>query len=344
MKYFTNPLPALRQAVGVPAEIHQIFALIAPELEAVGLAVGRQAEAFDPDVRAYISYACQTHGKRLRPALALLVAGATGGVTEQHQSLALIIELVHLATLVHDDILDGAEIRREQPTANIRWGNTISVLLGDCLFAHALDLATHFEDAEISRGIAQAASAVCTGEILQTQRRFDLNLDLADYYRIIELKTAALFGAAAGLGARLNGAEPAVCEALKSYGLKLGAGYQVYDDLLDLAGNEGKAGKTLGTDLKKGKLTLPILELLKGCQNGQHERFTRMILRGEESDLAGLREAAREAGAISGAARAGRELIEDGIRQLEVLAPSPYRDALHAVGARLGLMISEFGE
>ena len=116
----------------------------------------------------------------------------------------MIIELIHLATLIHDDMLDGAEKRRDQPTANSRWGNHISVLLGDCLFAHALDLATSFDDAEISRTIARAATAVCTGEIFQTQRRFDLNLSLADYYRIIEMKTAALFGAAAELGAALN--------------------------------------------------------------------------------------------------------------------------------------------
>ena len=254
MKYFTKPEFALHQAPGAVAEITRIFALIKPQLDKVEAAVLAQTEAFDPAIRGYVLYACQTHGKRLRPALALLSAGATGEISGRHESLALILELVHLATLVHDDILDNAEIRRDQPTANARWGSTISVLLGDCLFAHALDLATNFDDAEISRRIARAATAVCTGEILQTQRRFDLNLSLAEYYRIIELKTAALFAAAAELGACLNHADGATAAAMKTYGLKVGVAYQVYDDLLDLTGNEAAAGKTLGTDLEKGQV------------------------------------------------------------------------------------------
>ncbi len=341
MKYFTKPEAPPPQASPALPEIARIFALIKPQLDAVEATVHAQTEAFDPAIRGYVLYACQTHGKRLRPALALLSAGATGEISERHQSLAVIIELVHLATLVHDDILDGAEIRRDQPTANSRWGSTISVLLGDCLFAHALDLATQFDDAEVSRRIARASSAVCTGEILQTQRRFDLNLSLAEYYRIIELKTAALFGAAAELGARLNHADAAQTAALKSYGLKLGVAYQIYDDLLDLAGDEASAGKTLGTDLKKGKLTLPMLQLLHAAQNGQHEHLTRMILRGEEADLSGLREAAREAGAIESAARAGCDLIDAGVQQLEVLPSSPYREAMSGVGQRLSAMLGE---
>ncbi len=340
MKYFTKPEPTLHPAAAGVAEITRIFTLIQPHLDAAEAVVRDQTEAFDPAIRGYVMYACQTHGKRLRPALALLSAGATGEISERHQALAVILELVHLATLVHDDILDGAEIRRDQPTANSRWGSTISVLLGDCLFARALELATHFDDAEISRRIARASSAVCTGEILQTQRRFDLNLGVPEYYRIIELKTAALFGAAAELGACLNHVDASVAASLKAYGLKIGIAYQVYDDLLDLAGDEAVVGKTLGTDLKKGKLTLPILELLQAAQNGQHEHLTRMILRGDETDLRGLRQAARDAGAIDAASRAGCELIEEGMQQLDVLSSSPYRDAMLAVGNRLMSMLS----
>ena len=304
---------------------------------------GRRRQ-FDPAVRGYVDYACATSGKRLRPALALLAAGATGEITAPHQTLAMIIELIHLATLVHDDVLDGAEKRRDQPTANSRWGNTISVLLGDCLFAHALDLATTFDDAAVSRTIARAATAVCTGEILQTQRRFDLNLSLPDYYRIIEMKTAALFGAAAGLGAHLNEVGPEISEALKLYGLKIGTAYQVYDDLLDLAGDETAAGKTLGTDLKKGKLTLPILKLLQGAENGQRERLTQTILRGGDDDLAELGEMARNSGAMAAAAQGGCGLVDEGLRQLDVLEASVYRDALGDVGRRLAVMIGQFAE
>ncbi len=347
MNYFTKPLAAVsavRRQAGAVAEIWQIFALIQPGLDAVEATIGRQAEAFDPAVQGYISYVCATSGKRLRPALALLAGGATGVSGPGHQNLAVIIELIHLATLIHDDVLDGAEKRRDQPTANTRWGNHLSVLLGDALFAHALDQATNFDDAEVSRGIARAASAVCTGEILQTQRRFDLNLSHADYYRIIEMKTAALFGAAAGIGARLNDAGPETEDALKTYGLKLGTAYQVYDDLLDLAGDEEQAGKTLGTDLKKGKLTLPILNLLQASENGQREHLTQTILRGDAEDLTALGEAARREGALASAARAGQGLIEEGLSRLKILPASPYRQALEDVGRRLGMMIGQFGE
>jgi octaprenyl-diphosphate synthase len=185
---------------------------------------------------------------------------------------------------------------------------------------------------------------VCTGEILQTQRRFDLNLSVGDYYRIIEMKTAALFGAASGLGAALNGAEPAVATALRTYGLKLGTAYQVYDDLLDLAGDEAAAGKTLGSDLRKGKLTLPILNLLQASENGQRESLTQVILSGSEDDLAVLGERARDTGALAAAARAGRQLIEDGLSQLEVLEPSPYREALASVGRRLDATMAQYAE
>ena len=342
MKYFTRETFASGTALGTVGEIRQILALIQPQLDAVETAIIRQADTFDPAVRGYVSYALNTSGKRLRPALALLSAGATGGMGESQQSLAVIMELIHLATLIHDDVLDGAEKRRDQPTANARWGNSLSVLLGDCLLAHALDLSTYFDDAEVSRRIARAASAVCTGEILQTQRRFDLNLSFPDYYRIIEMKTAALFAAAAELGARLNNVPPDVSEALRVYGLKIGTAYQVYDDLLDIAGDESKAGKTLGTDLKKGKLTLPILKLLQASENGQRERLTQTILRGSDEDLAGLRDVALRNGSMAAAAREGAAIIDEGLRQLDVLGDSPYRDALADVGHRLGVMVGQF--
>ena len=322
-------------------EIKQILALIQPQLQQVEESIRRQAEAFDPAVQGYVSYACDTSGKRLRPALALLTTGATGGINAGHVNLAVIIELIHLATLIHDDILDGAETRRDQPTPNARWGNHISVLLGDCLFAHALDLATNFDDAEISRRIARAASAVCTGEILQTQRRFDLKLGLPDYYRIIEMKTAALFGAAAELGAALNKMSPEACAGMKAYGLKLGTAYQIYDDLLDLAGDEATAGKTLGTDLKKGKLTLPLLQLLQKSSPEEHERLTQCILRGDDADFTTLSEAVYRAGTLQSSALIAREMINDAARQLDLLPSGEHRDALLAIGRRLGGMIDQ---
>jgi octaprenyl-diphosphate synthase len=222
------------------------------QLYAVEERIRQQARAFDPAVEGYVAYAIESNGKRLRPALALLAGGATGDICPSHFELAVVVELIHAATLVHDDILDGAEMRRGLPTANAKWGNAISVLLGDCLFAHALKISTGFPNGEVSRRIANAAAEVCSGEIIQTQRRFDLKLSVPDYYKIIEMKTAALFGVATELGAFINEASPEVITALRTFGMRLGSAYQIYDDCLDLAGDESQVGKTLGSDLRKG--------------------------------------------------------------------------------------------
>ncbi|MEI7864458.1 MAG: polyprenyl synthetase family protein, partial [Chthoniobacterales bacterium] len=204
------------------AQFKQTFELINTHLYSVDERIRAQARAFDPAIEGYVSYVCGSGGKRLRPALALLAGGATGKISSSHVDLAVILELIHIATLVHDDIMDGADRRRDQPTANAKWGNAITVLLGDALLAHAMRLATNFSETEVVRRIADAAGEVCTGEIIQTQRRFDLKLSAADYFRIVEMKTAALFAAAAELGAFLSETTPGKIGALKQFGLKLG--------------------------------------------------------------------------------------------------------------------------
>ncbi len=161
------------------AHFKKTFELINTHLYSVEERIRAQARAFDPAMEGYVDYVCSSSGKRLRPALALLAGGATGKITSSHVDLAVILELIHVATLVHDDIMDGADLRREQPTVNAKWGNAISVLLGDALLAHAMRLATNFSETEVVRRIADAAAEVCTGEIIQTQRRFDLKLSVA---------------------------------------------------------------------------------------------------------------------------------------------------------------------
>jgi len=318
------------------------FELINAQLYSVEERIRQQARAFDPAVEGYIAYAIESHGKRLRPALALLAGGATGNICPSHFDLAVILELIHAATLVHDDILDGADKRRGQPTANAKWGNAISVLLGDCLFAHALKLSTSFQNGEVSRRIAHAASEVCSGEIIQTQRRFDLKLSVPDYYKIIEMKTAALFAAACELGALLNEAAPEVIDALRIYGLRLGTAYQIYDDVLDLAGDETKAGKTLGSDLRKGKLTLPVLHLLQISDEAERHRLSDIILNGEEADIIALAEKAIAAGAVKSAITTGRKMLRDAEKQLRLVPDNKYRDALTGLVTTLDQMIGQF--
>jgi octaprenyl-diphosphate synthase len=324
------------------SRIKKAFEIINSPLYTVEERIRQQARDFDPAVEGYITYTCESHGKRLRPALTLLASGATGGISSDHVDLAVVLELIHAATLVHDDIMDGADMRRGQPTANAKWGTTISVLLGDCLFAHALKLATSFPDNEISRRISSAASEVCSGEIIQTQRRFDLKLSLSEYYKIIEMKTAVLFATATELGAYLNDAAPEVISAMKAFGLKLGTAYQIYDDCLDIAGNETSAGKSLGSDLRKGKLTLPVLQLLQTSPSVEKEHLNEIILRGDETDIQSLVELVRERGALSSSLAAGRELIEDARQLLHIVPQNKYRTALHEVCETLEIMLGQF--
>ncbi len=318
------------------------FELINSQLYSVEERIRQQARAFDPAVEGYVAYAIESHGKRLRPALALLAGGATGAINTSHFDLAVVVELIHAATLVHDDILDGADKRRGQPTANAKWGNAISVLLGDCLFAHALKLSTSFPNGEISRRIAHAASDVCSGEIIQTQRRFDLKLSVPDYYKIIEMKTAALFAASCELGAFINEAAPDVISALRIFGLRLGTAYQIYDDVLDLAGDEAKVGKTLGSDLRKGKLTLPILHLLQNADPAERHQISEIILQGDDEAIVTLAEKAIAAGAVKSAVAIGRKMLREAHAQLEIVPTNKYRDALTNLVTTLDAMIVQF--
>jgi octaprenyl-diphosphate synthase len=305
------------------------------QLDDVEKSILAQAAAFDPAVEGYVSYAIGSQGKRLRPVVALLSGGATGGIKPAHVDLAVVLELIHLATLVHDDIMDEAERRRGQPTVNARWGNALSVLLGDCLFAQALNLSTDFDKAEISRSIARAARDVCSGEIIQTQRRFDLHLAIDEYRRIVEMKTGSLFAAAAELGAVINGMESDVVQALQSYGMKIGTAYQIYDDCVDVAGNEAVIGKTLGTDLRKGKLTLPVLLLLQAAPSSERERYSQMILDGRAEAMTSVLRGDVPGAPLSESINAGQLLIQEAQTELCVLPGSGYTNSLNEFGDAL---------
>lgn len=260
-----------RRANAQVANLTGLLDPIAPDLARVEEVLVEQVREFDLGVTDYVRYVIGGTGKRLRPSLALLAGGATGRIDEGHIKLGVIVELIHVATLVHDDVLDEAQLRHNLPTANSRWGNEISVLLGDCLFAHALRLAASYPTTEVCRRVSEATNTVCAGEILQTQRRFDLDLGLHQYLQIINMKTGALFAVSCELGALLNGASPTVVKSLREFGANLGIAYQIYDDCVDIFGQERKAGKSLGTDVKKGKLTLPGLLLLKHLGDKREE-------------------------------------------------------------------------
>jgi len=256
-----------------------VFALVSPHLAELDRFLHGQLHAFEPEIRAMADYCIDTSGKRIRPAL-VFFSGWRGPavVAPDLVRIAAVVELVHLATLVHDDIMDGAEVRRNRRTAAREFGPTAAVLLGDALFAHALNLATQFPTTEVCSAVSESTRRVCAGEIVQTLRRGSTNVTRADYQRVIDLKTAELFRVSCQLGARYGGLAPGFADAAARFGRHLGIAYQIYDDLADFFGEEKRIGKTLGTDLASGKLTLPLLVLLERLPAAARAELTAEIL------------------------------------------------------------------
>jgi len=250
---------------------------VAPFLHAVTAQLTRQARDFDPQIVPYAEHALNKGGKNLRPTLVALAASCFGQPAESHVKAAVIIEMVHLATLVHDDVMDEAEIRRGSPTVAAKWGNEIAVLFGDCLFAQALSLASEFPTTEICRAVSLATNTVCSGEILQTQQRRNFAAARQDYFRVIGMKTGELFTLSCDLAAFLSNAQPAQRAALREFGAAVGTAYQIYDDCVDLFGTEADAGKSLGTDLAKGKLTWPVLLAWERANAAERAALEKML-------------------------------------------------------------------
>jgi octaprenyl-diphosphate synthase len=299
-----------------------------PFLQAVAQRLADQIREFDADITPYAEYALTNQGKQLRPALVALSAGATGQITDSHVLAAVIVEMVHLATLVHDDVMDEAVIRRGRPTLAATWGNEISVLLGDCLFAHALTLAASFPTPEICRAVAAATNTVCSGEILQTQRSRSIDMSRADYFKVLRMKTGELFALSCDLGAYLSGAGNAKRAALRQYGLAIGTAYQVYDDCLDLFGSEAAAGKSLGTDLAKGKLTLPMLILLECVGPGERARIRSLVQHWKPEAFPQLLTLLHHHQTLQGSRQALQQYLQSARRTLMILPESESRTAL----------------
>jgi octaprenyl-diphosphate synthase len=240
-----------------------VFLRVSPHFAALDRFLRDQLVAFEPEIREMADYCIDTSGKRIRPALVFFSGWQGEGCSPSPDlvKVAAVVELVHLATLVHDDIMDEAEVRRARPTASRQYGAAAAVLLGDALFSHALHLAALFPTTEVCRAVSESTRRVCAGEIVQTLRRRTVAVTRADYDRVIDLKTAELFRISCALGARLGGHPEAFVADAARFGRHLGIAYQIYDDLADFFGREQRIGKTLGTDLASGKLTLPLLFL-----------------------------------------------------------------------------------
>jgi octaprenyl-diphosphate synthase len=257
-----------------------LFAPVAAELVAVEDRLRTELSSEDPFVDQLVKHAFRLGGKRLRPALLLLAGKACGQANEDHIILATVVEMIHTATLVHDDVLDEASLRRHQDTLNARNDNEASVLVGDFLFTHAFALASSLETTYACQVIGAATNAVCAGELRQIHSRGDYGLTEERYLSIIEAKTAELCACCCRLGAHYADADAPTTAALERYGRSLGIAFQIVDDILDLVGDERRAGKTLGADLKKEKLTLPAIHALAQLVPNEREAVVERLRRG----------------------------------------------------------------
>ena len=269
-------------------------------------------------------------GKRLRPALLLLTAKACGKVAPAHHTLAAAMEMIHTATLVHDDVLDEADIRRHVPTFNAGWGNKVSILLGDMLFTHAFHL-TSAVDVRACQLTGEATNRVCAGELRQVTERGNLELTEADYFAITDGKTAALTECCGRLGALYAGASEEVANRLAGFGRNLGLAFQIADDLLDLVGTEDAAGKTLGTDLAQQKLTLPVIHCLHRLPPAEAAKLRDAIRTGAEGLGLRVLHALEKTQSVAYAKRRAEEFAKAARHELECLPRTECRAILEGV-------------
>ncbi|HEY7115042.1 MAG TPA: polyprenyl synthetase family protein [Tepidisphaeraceae bacterium] len=258
---------------------------IAPQLLAVDRLFSAELHSRIECVNVLVRHVSRFRGKMLRPCLVLLAGRACGELTDAHVTIATVVEMVHMATLVHDDVLDEAELRRKGATLNHLRGNEAAVLLGDYLISHSYHLCSSLDTQFASRTIARTTNEVCEGELLQIENRNNLDLDEQTYFRIIESKTASLCAACCLLGAKLAGADDDVTARLETFGCSLGVAFQIQDDILDIVGDAGTVGKTLGIDIEKGKMTLPMIHFLRSAPR-EHRALLRSLLQGHEPDKA----------------------------------------------------------
>jgi octaprenyl-diphosphate synthase len=309
-----------------------IASLVASELEQVTLIFERQLASDLSAVNRLCLHVEQYRGKMLRPTLVLVCGLAGGGepcdgsrLTDRHRTLAAVAEMIHMATLVHDDVLDEADIRRQGFTVNHLWGNEAAVMLGDYLISNAFHLCSTIGDPRINLALGEMTNTLCAGELLQLHHRNDYGMDEATYFQVIRRKTASLIAACCELGGGMAGAAPAVAEALRRFGLHLGTAFQIRDDLLDLIGEPAVVGKSLGLDLDKGKLTLPLIHHLAQTDQAERGRMLELL---DDRDAAALRRRLVESGAVVSTQRAARQEVDEAATALAVIPPSPARDML----------------
>jgi len=305
-----------------------MFAPIGQELAAVEDRLRAVLHHTDPFIDELAQRSFRLGGKRLRPALLLLTAQAVGQINDNHRTLAAVVEMIHTATLVHDDVLDEADIRRYEDTINARWNNQTSILLGDYLFSQAFYLASSLETTFGCRTIGRSTNIVCEGELLQTAASGNFDLSREQYFRIIEAKTAELCACCCSLGAHYASCDPQTVEQLKTFGQQLGIAFQIADDLLDLVGEEQTVGKSLGTDLTKQRMTLPLIMLRDQLDAPQQQDLQTLLDTPADDNNSTLKDWLQSSGALGQARDLALNYAEQAVQQLESLPDSPAKQSL----------------
>jgi octaprenyl-diphosphate synthase len=319
---------ALRDSDALARHWKRLYAPIATELAAAEELLRGELSSDDPFVDRLVKHAFRLGGKRLRPALVLLAAKASGHVVRDHVVLAAVVEMIHTATLVHDDVLDEASLRRHRETINAMSNNEASVLVGDFLFTHAFYLASSLETTYACQTIGRATNIVCGGEMRQVHSRGNFALAEAEYLSIIEAKSAELCACCCRLGAHYAGADAATVDALDRYGRNLGIAFQIADDMLDLVGDELAMGKSLGTDLEKQKLTLPLIRLLAESTPADRAEIVELLSSQNRADRSQVTVWLERSRAMAEAQATAQKFADAARHDAEQLPPGAARDVL----------------
>jgi len=309
-------------------KLEQLYKLIEADMQAVDAVIRLRLHSEVALVRQVAEYIIQSGGKRLRPALVLLAARAVRYGGSQHHELAAVVEFIHTATLLHDDVVDESDLRRGRQTANALFGNAASVLVGDFLYSRAFQMMVEVGDMHVMEVLSQATNVIAEGEVLQLMNCHDADIDEARYLKVIRYKTAKLFEAAAQIGAIVGGGSAPIERHMADYGTHLGTAFQLIDDVLDYSGAESETGKRLGDDLAEGKPTLPLIYVMQQGTPEQAACVRRAIESGGRDDFAAVLAAIHASGALEHAKKQAKAEADRAASALQSLPASPYKDSL----------------
>jgi octaprenyl-diphosphate synthase len=308
--------------------VKQLFAPIAADMQAVDAVIRNRLYSDVVLIRQVAEYIIHSGGKRLRPALVLFTAGAMGYKGTQHHELAAVVEFIHTATLLHDDVVDESDLRRGNKTANAMFGNAASVLVGDFLYSRAFQMMVGVDNMRVMRVLADATNVIAEGEVLQLLNCHNADVVIDDYLRVIRYKTAKLFEAASRLGGILGGADEELENRLAAFGMHLGTAFQLIDDVLDYSAEEADTGKHLGDDLAEGKPTLPLIHVMQHGTPEQAALVRGAIENGGRDDFAAVLAAIQATGALDETRRHAQAEAKLAIDAISTLPPSIFKDAL----------------